>query len=257
MKDDAGHAVPSQRLSSGELVFLARDVPPLGARRYRIVSGPASIESKATARGTTLATPLVTVKVDPHSGAISSLRRRGLDAELVDGQLNGYVYLPGGNVQDARPNGPATVTVKEAGPLLASLLVESQAPGCRKLLREVRVVDGLDRVEMIDRVDKLPIRSPEGVHFAFSFNVPGAGPREQRRWPSSSRKRTRFPGPAKLVFRGTLGGRRQRALRCHVGHGRRAAGGNRRSHGPFAACPRRSACIWTRSRPRRSFTPGR
>ena len=38
----------------------------------------------------------------------------------------------------------------------------------------MRVVDGLDRVEIIDKVDKLPVRTPEGLHFGFEFNVPDA-----------------------------------------------------------------------------------
>ena len=55
---------------------------------------------------------------------------------------------------------------------MASLLVESDAPGCNKLVREVRLVDGLDRVEIIDLVDKKAVRAVEGVHFGFGFNVP-------------------------------------------------------------------------------------
>ena len=39
--DDEGNAVPSQRLSTGELVFWASDVPALGSRHYRVVEGDA------------------------------------------------------------------------------------------------------------------------------------------------------------------------------------------------------------------------
>jgi len=200
VEDEQGHAVPSQRLSSGELVFLAGEVPPCGARRYEIKAGSSAVAGKATAGGTTLATPLLTVKLDSASGAITSLRRRGLETEFVDGQVNGYLYLPGGNVKDARPNGPATVTIKEAGPLVASLLVQSQAPGCRKLLREVRVIDGLDRVEMIDRADKLPIRAIEGVHFAFQFNVPGARVRINSPGAVVRPEKDQLPGACKNWF---------------------------------------------------------
>ena len=38
--NEEGREVPSQRLSSGELVFLASDVPPFGARRYRTPKRP-------------------------------------------------------------------------------------------------------------------------------------------------------------------------------------------------------------------------
>jgi hypothetical protein len=112
------------------------------------------------------------VKLDEATGTIVSLRQQGLEAELVDGKLNDYLYLPGSNVKDVKHNGPVKITVKEPGPFVASLLVESEAPSCRQLLREVRVVEGLDRVELIDELDKLPIRTPEGLHFGFEFNVP-------------------------------------------------------------------------------------
>jgi len=39
-------------------------------------------------------------------------------------------------------------------------------------VREVRLVDGLDRVEISDLVDKKAVRTVEGVHLGFSFNVP-------------------------------------------------------------------------------------
>jgi hypothetical protein len=66
---------------------------------------------------------------------------------------------------------------------VASLIVESAAPGCRKLTREVRVVAGMDYVELINDVDKERAPKPangdyrersakESVNFAFEFNVP-------------------------------------------------------------------------------------
>ena len=50
--------VPSQRLAGGDLVFLARDVPALGAKRYRVESGAAGTTGDARATGTTLGTSL-------------------------------------------------------------------------------------------------------------------------------------------------------------------------------------------------------
>lgn len=168
--DADGKPVLSQRLASGELLFMASDVPAFGAKRFIIASG-APAAGKAEAAGTTLTTPLLQVKLDPGTGDIVSLRRKGIDSELVDGKLNNYIYLPGGNVKDAKPSGPARISVKEKGPLVVSLLAESDAPGCNKLVREVRLIDGLDRVELIDLVDKQAVRSVEGVHFGFGFKI--------------------------------------------------------------------------------------
>jgi hypothetical protein len=42
--------VPSQRLLSGELAFLAADVPALGWRGYRVAAGDPAFESRAPVR---------------------------------------------------------------------------------------------------------------------------------------------------------------------------------------------------------------
>jgi hypothetical protein len=176
IKNDRGDIMPSQRLSNGALLFVANDVPAFGGRRFTLEAGSARPSGTAKADATSLADATLTLKLDPQSGAIASLRAHNVDHEFVDPAanlgLNAYVYLPGGNVTNAQRNGAAKITVKERGPLVASLLVESDAPGCKRLLREIRLISGLDRVEIIDTIDKKAIRSVEGVHLGFGFNVP-------------------------------------------------------------------------------------
>jgi hypothetical protein len=70
-------------------------------------------------------------------------------------------------------SGKSTITVKENGPLVGSILIESEAPGCHKLSREIRLMDGLDWVDIINILDKKEIFDPEGVHLAFPFHIPG------------------------------------------------------------------------------------
>ena len=41
-----------------------------------------------------------------------------------------------------------------------------------KLSREIRVIDGLDRVDIVNVIDKKPVREKEGVHLGYAFNVP-------------------------------------------------------------------------------------
>lgn len=175
--DERGEAVPSQRLSDGEIAFVARDVPGFGARRYRLEEGaPGKPERGVRAEGTALEHPEFTLRIDEATGAIASFRSSVLGAELVDPEaavaLNDYVYLPGADPKGALGAGRPRISVREPGPVVASLAIESAAPGCRKLLREVRVVAGLDRVEIANLVDKAPVREKEGVHFGFGFRVP-------------------------------------------------------------------------------------
>jgi len=204
VKNDRGQVMPSQRLASGELVFLAKHIPPFGGRRFTLAVGNANAACAAKAESLTLSDSAITLKLDPQSGAINSLRANRLDHEFVDAAanlgLNTYVYLPGGDVTKAQPNGPAKISVKENGPLLASLLVESDAPGCRKLLREVRLVDGLDRVEIIDNIDKEAIRSVEGVHLGFGFNLSNPALRINIPWAVIQPEKDQLEGACKNWF---------------------------------------------------------
>lgn len=174
--DENGTPVPSQKLSTGELVFLAADIPPFGSRRYHLAAGAPASQGGADARGCILASRSFEVRIDEQSGAIASVRNAARRLELVDAAapiaLNDYRYMLGSDAAGAKGTGPVTIRVKEPGPLVASLLVESKAPGCRGLTREVRVIEGLERVEIINTLDKLPVRQKEGVHFGFAFNVP-------------------------------------------------------------------------------------
>jgi len=190
--DDRGKPVPSQRLLSGELVLLAMDVPALGAKRFSVIAGPAHVAARAQAIGATLDSGRVCARLDERTGAVIELKAKGMAGNFANTSsgrgLNDYLYLIADDLKDLQRNGPVTIRVGEPGPLVASLIVESAAPGCRKLTREVRVVADGDYVELINDVDKerapRPAKAehPEGdyrnraakesVNFAFEFNVP-------------------------------------------------------------------------------------
>jgi alpha-mannosidase len=73
------------------------------------------------------------------------------------------------------------IAVRDRGPLVASLLVQSDSPGCHRLSREIRLVAGADYVELHNTVDKKRLEAAsyhardgkESVNFAFPFHVPG------------------------------------------------------------------------------------
>lgn len=177
--------VLSQRLRSGALVFVAEEVPAMGSLRYAIAPGAAALpKTPARATGTVLENGLVRLRVDEATGGIVELTRRGIGGNLVDTSrgegLNEYRYLIGDDPQEVQGSGPVKITVGESGPLVASLILESQAPGCNALRRELKLVAGEDSIEVINLVDKqrLDARSyhdPEGkesLNFAFPFRVP-------------------------------------------------------------------------------------
>ena len=202
--DAKGKVVPSQRLANGQLVFLARKVPAFSAQRFRVEPGAAPARGSVKAEANTLVHPEFTARIDERTGAIVSLFSRLLNRELVDTKaataLNDYFYLPGADLKGLQRNGWPRISVKERGPLVASLVIESDAPGCKRLLREVRVVDGLDSVEIINTIEKLPVRAKEGVHFGFGFNVPDGAVRMDVGWAAVRPELDQIPAACKNWF---------------------------------------------------------
>lgn len=185
--DESGKGVPSQRLRSGELAFLAEAVPAFGSRRYHVEKGETGETSPAArASGGTLNNGFIQLRVDEVTGGIVELRARGIEQNFagskIDEQLNRFIYLRGDAPGKILTNGPVKISVGEAGPLVASLLMDSDAAGCRHLQRELRVVAGQDYVEIFNRVDKERIQATnyqvveakESLDFGFPFNVPNA-----------------------------------------------------------------------------------
>jgi hypothetical protein len=182
--DEQGKTVPSQRLKSGELAFLAKEIPAFCTRSYTLTAGSAEKTEKPLVSNNILDNGLIKVRVDEKTGGIVEMTAQGLDGNFADTSggeaLNDYLYLPGDDLKGLKRNGPVKISVGENGPLVASLLVESDAPGCKTLQRELRVVAGKDYVEIINRVDKtrLNVKSymdkegKESVNFAFPFHVP-------------------------------------------------------------------------------------
>jgi alpha-mannosidase len=191
--DSAGQIVPSQRLSGGELAFLAQNIPPLAGARFNVGNGqPARNFSPVHAAAAELDNGLIHVRVDPQTGGIVELKLHGVNENFAatSGEgLNDYAYLAGDKLSDLRGSGPAKILILENGPLVASLRIESDAPGCNRLTRELRLVAGADFVELINTIDKqrVPLNphpgeggpggafaqreSKESVSFAFPFNV--------------------------------------------------------------------------------------
>jgi hypothetical protein len=196
--------VPSQRLTTGELVFLAVNVPPLGASRFRIQPGACPVYGRARAEANRLISPDFFVRVDEQTGAIKHLFSRVVGRELVSTNsmtaLNDYFYLPDSDPQGVRRNGKPRISIREHGPLVASLAIESEAPGCEQLTREIRVIDGINRLEVINTVDKLPIRAKEGVHFGFGFNIPSGTVRMDVGWAEVRPEVDQIPAACKNWF---------------------------------------------------------
>jgi alpha-mannosidase len=215
-KDDA--PVPTQKLTDGKVVFLAKDIPSLGSKSFRPCAPVAASASPFTVTPASLDNGLVKVALDSATGDIVSLVHGG--TEFVDRQattgVNSFRHLPGTGV--AAPAGPqyaaapqttphlsalrpaiasgptdVRISIKENGPVLASLLVESKGAGIRWLKREIRLLAGRPEVEIINTLDKTSITEKEGIHFGFAFDVPKPRLRADIPWGVMEIEKDQFP----------------------------------------------------------------
>jgi alpha-mannosidase len=98
LEDDAGRAVPNQLveanrdraggLRTARIAFTARDVPALGYRTYHAV--PRHDDNPPSPQGPsgTLTNDLYRIAFDPETGAMTSLKVKGLDWEVLAGHGN-------------------------------------------------------------------------------------------------------------------------------------------------------------------------
>ncbi|MCP4364999.1 MAG: DUF4861 domain-containing protein, partial [Planctomycetes bacterium] len=117
VKDVKGKVVPSQRLVSGELAIMPGEMPPFSSRRFTIHKGRARAIGTANADGMKIGNELVSLEIDPKTGAIKALHRKGIDVNLVNSAskqgINDYLYIRGMNASAGRHRikGPVKVTV--------------------------------------------------------------------------------------------------------------------------------------------------
>ena len=170
-----GKSLASQRLSTGELAVFIKDVPAIGTKRIRIGRGKSTRPSRVKISGSSMENSFVSLSIDQRTGAIKSLRRKSDGAEIVDGSadlgINQYFYVPGINPDSSGGLKNVKVTVEESGPLVATLRISGDAPGCKSYSYTVSLIDGIDRIDICNFIDKEKVRDKEAVHFAFPFNV--------------------------------------------------------------------------------------
>jgi hypothetical protein len=135
----------------------------------------------------------VRAKVDSKSGNIVELRFSTSPHNLVDTSrgeaINQYLFLEGKDTSKVTTSGPVRIAIEEPGPLVATIRIDSSAPGCVDLVRRVRLTASADWIEVSNVVNKkrAPLNphpgrdgpggdfaqheSKESLQFAFPFAI--------------------------------------------------------------------------------------
>jgi alpha-mannosidase len=205
--DEKNKPVLSQRLSTGELIFLAEHIPALGSRFYKVVAKNTNLLNELHVTTTTLRNSVVSLQLNTTTGNITSIKSCKTGYEYVDSSigLNTYQYVPGVYNGKDYPQTPTTATnvsisIKEKGPLLVSLLVRSNGDGIKDLSREIRLYHRLPIVELTNTFNKTATRNKEGIHFGFGFRLPGAVRHMEMPWSIVSPNTDQLTGANKNWF---------------------------------------------------------
>ncbi|MDE3067435.1 MAG: hypothetical protein KGJ60_07765 [Verrucomicrobiota bacterium] len=207
--DSAGRPVPCQRMADQSLVFLAQDVPGLSARRYQVAPGQPAVAGllPAVAAGNVLSNGLITLHLNPTSGAIDMLMAKGIVGNLVNladktaRGLNDYAYVTGRSNTNVSFSGKPRIRVLARGPLVAELEIQSSAPGCHVLIRRISLVAGLQEVYISYLLDKEEVYPTlESVHIGFPFAIPGGVIRYDEPWSVIEPGRDQLPWTQENFF---------------------------------------------------------
>jgi alpha-mannosidase len=187
--DENNHQVASQRLSTGELIFAAPQIPALGSKWFKEIPVKYTRENRLTVTGNELRNDFLSVRVDPVTGNIIHVQDLKNGYEYVDSSTgaNSYYYLPSVYNGKASPGSAVSaanvaIRVKEQGPLMVSLLISAEAEGVSNFTREVKLYQGSPTVEIVNTFNKIATRKKEGIHFGFGFHLPASLRRMDMPW---------------------------------------------------------------------------
>lgn len=173
IKDAAGNIIPLQKLQDGTMVFVAKNIPPLGTANFSIITHKVTSAAPFTITDNSISNGKVTLNWDSKTGSIthftdnSSINYAG---SFNNQGLNSYWYVPGSDPKEAVSNSAVEVKVLEKGPVMARISLTSDAPGAKKLERIITLLADSDEIELENIIDKKPVRTKESVHFGFPFN---------------------------------------------------------------------------------------
>jgi alpha-mannosidase len=162
--DATGQAVPCQRVDDETLIFVARGVPSMGWKAYRLAAGAPDRVSDLTATDTLLENDAFRVEIDPETGALAS---------VCDKRLGWDVICPGehGNVMQLYDDNPTScdawniglgdmremddvreLRVVEQGPVRATVRVV-RTNGTSTVTQDISVYDGVDRIDFVTHIN--------------------------------------------------------------------------------------------------------
>ena len=182
-----GKPVEVQMSADGRTAFfVAEELPSLGYAVFAVSPGdaaaPKSLDPKPE-----LENRFYRIEVSPQAAGWISWRDKLLERELLDRKAK---YLGNQPIHERSLDGRDAITAKNptrfervvpgdgkivrrtAGPVFDEFVLETSLPTVPSIRQSIRLYHGLKMVDVENVIDKQEMFEPEGVYFAFPFDVP-------------------------------------------------------------------------------------
>ncbi|MFH0889141.1 MAG: glycoside hydrolase family 38 C-terminal domain-containing protein [Planctomycetota bacterium] len=178
-----GEASPVQRTADGNLIFVARNLPPFGYRVYHLEKR-AQASEKIKVDVTKISTAYFDLTIDPATGAVTRILDKKLGREILSGLANelkvywepphGMTAWEIGNFNKVQDLTSAKIAVVENGPVYVRLQVKRGYEGS-VIMQDIFVYRDMDIIEFALDIDwKQKGTSDKGNPFLktnFVFNI--------------------------------------------------------------------------------------
>ncbi|MBI1938289.1 MAG: hypothetical protein HYS25_09190 [Ignavibacteriales bacterium] len=201
--DENGNLVAAQRLKNGDLVFTAKNIPPFGIKKYKVIKGGTDGGKISPLDNFTLSNSYYTLSIDENTASIKFLGRRGNNFNYVDTGngflLNQFIHT-GKNAEKPSTAANAQIINFENGPVLKSINIKSTANGTNSISQEIILFNDLDKIEIVNTIDKTKDYSKESIRFAFPVNISNPTSRVDLAWSVIRPELDQLPGSNKNYF---------------------------------------------------------
>ncbi len=177
VKDENGNVIKTQKLKDGSLVFISNEIPAYSSKIYKLYKNKKGSIAILNGRERTIENDNYKITLDDTTGVVEELLWKEKNINLVsDGKfsgLNEYIYVEGRQPDNQTKAKDVQIIVEDIGTVMISIkAIYNNVKGCNSLSTTYKIYYGLDRIDIVNELDKKEIYEQEGVHFAFPFNVP-------------------------------------------------------------------------------------
>ncbi len=183
--DDKNKTIPTQLLTSGELVFVATDIPAFGSRVFTFKKGKATSEGNVAIGDHSIENEYISITIDQTNGNFESIYGKAANVNFIDPTdslgFNSYWYS--GKIKEnlSRDHSPVFEIV-ENGPLYSSLRISKQGAGANSISTLIEMTSGINQFKITNTVDKIAIVDDENVRFTFPFDIENGDVRMDIPW---------------------------------------------------------------------------